>query len=100
MTWLRTKQMPAAEWPEFRARFESLFADFKDDPGLALQVTDGPDGTVIVSIPFFRSGLVETFSPGGWRDRAVPTDTADRVNSARRGEHVLTGTSGLAAAWN
>jgi hypothetical protein len=37
--WLRTKQMPIAEWPEFRSRFESLFADFNDDPGLALQVS-------------------------------------------------------------
>lgn len=75
MPWLRTKQMPLAEWPSFRARFESLFENFRDDPGLALQVADGPDAeTVIVTIPFFRSGLVETFSPGGWQDRNTLTE--------------------------
>jgi hypothetical protein len=75
LPWLRSKQMPVAEWPEFRARFESLFADFSDDPGLALQVADGPDTeTLIVSIPFFRSGLVETFSPGGWQDRTTRSE--------------------------
>ena len=84
MSWLRRKQMPVAEWPHFRARFESLFADFRDDPGLALQVTDGPGADhVTVAIPFFRSGLVETFSPGGWADlheascsRSEPTISA------------------------
>jgi|GEM_PF-2622956 len=66
--------MPVAEWPEFRTRFESLFADFNDDPGLAMQVADGPDDeTITVSIPFFRSGLIETFSPGGWQDRKTPS---------------------------
>ena len=61
--------MPVSEWTQFRVRFESLFADFKDDPGLALRVSDGPGADQItVVIPFFRSGLVETFSPGGWTD--------------------------------
>ena len=70
MPWSRTKQMSVVDWPEFRTCFESLFENFGDDPGLALQVADGPDSeTVIVTIPFHRSGLVETFSPGGWQDR-------------------------------
>lgn len=59
MAWLRTKQMP-----DFRTRFESLFADFSDDPGLALRVTHGNHANHVGVIPFFRSGLVETIP---WR---------------------------------
>lgn len=81
MAWFRSKRMPRAEWPDFRARFEALFADAADDPGLALRVADSPDADqIVVTIPFFRSGLVETFSPGGWYDqRQGVDDQGDRA---------------------
>ncbi|MGF7170427.1 hypothetical protein FHS91_002112 [Sphingobium xanthum] len=75
MAWFRSKRMPRAALPDFRAQFDALFADTANDPGLALRVTDDPDADhVVVTIPFLRSGLVERVSPGGWYDRRqMPT---------------------------
>lgn len=70
MAKFRMKQLWATEWEEFRSRFETLFLRFGEDPRMALWVSD-PQASekVAVLIPFFRSGLVETLSPGGWSDR-------------------------------
>ena len=70
MSWFRAKRMSAAEWAAFQDKYGAWSGEAGIDPDLAPSAIEtSAQGGVTVTIPFERSGIVETFSPGGWFDR-------------------------------
>jgi hypothetical protein len=72
MSWYRSKRMSETQLASFRAKYEQLYAAIRDNADMAVLAHDHAGGDTTVLIPFARSGLVESYSPGDWADEKSP----------------------------